>query len=47
MFYLVGQISNLTLKSLHLSSQIFLFLIHSLSVTALFPEVFFKDLDLE
>lgn len=46
-FYLIGQISNLTLESLNLPPQVFLFLIHSLPVTPLFSEVFFKDLHLK
>lgn len=41
--YLIGQIRDLTLQSLHLPPQIFFFLIHSLSVTPLFSEVFLKD----
>lgn len=45
--YLISQIGNLTLEPLNLPPQVFFFLIHSLSVTPLFPEVFFKDLHLE
>lgn len=45
--YLIGQISNLTLESLNLPSQVLFFLIHSLPVTPLFSEVFFKDLYLK
>lgn len=41
--YLIGQIRDLTLQSLHLPPQIFFFLIHSLSVAPLFSEVFLKD----
>lgn len=47
MSYLIGQISNLTLQPLHLPPQIFLFLIHSLSVTPLFSEVLLKNFDLK
>lgn len=45
--YLIGQISNLTLESLYLSSQVLFFLIHSLPITPLFSEVLFKNLHLK
>lgn len=41
--YLIGQVRDLTLQSLHLPPQIFFFLIHPLSVAPLFSEVFLKD----
>lgn len=44
--YLIGQISDLTLQSLDLPPQVFLFLIHPLSVAPFFSEVFLKDFHL-
>ena len=44
--YLISQISHLTLQPFHLPPQVFLFLVHPLSVAPLFPEVFLEDLDL-
>lgn len=45
--HLIGQISNLTLESLHLSPQVLFFLVHSFPVTPFFSEVLFKDFHLK
>ena len=42
--HLIGQIGHLTLQSFHLPPQVFLFLVHPLSVAPLFPEVLLEDL---